>query len=346
MSTTIPAGVEGEWCRFVQAPAEAIFVSRDEVRFGPGSHHFLLYETSYFTIPTKKEDGTPVDTSGVFDCSDGATNGWKVTKLVGGSQNGDADSILAFPPGVALKVEAGVVLLMNAHYINATSAPLTPDVRINLWTVPEAEVKTPGDILFLYNPLIKVAANATSRARWLCPVNTDITLANVQSHMHARGVGFSASVVGASPFYVNDKWEDVPVQRFENGLKISAGSRFDYHCDYDNRESRDVYQGPRSTDEMCMLIGSYYPADPRTSNCLDANGQLGGVWVGNGTATCAATAGCLQAAFQNGLAAVTECMLAADPAVAEEASALLRCVATAQDPLTECTAQIQACTSK
>jgi hypothetical protein len=117
MTTTIAAGVEGEWCRFVQAPAEPLFVNRDEVRFGKGSHHFLLYETGYRTIPTAKEDGTPVDTSGVFDCSDGATNGWRITKLIGGSQNRDADSSLAFPSDVALKVEPGAVLLMNAHYI-------------------------------------------------------------------------------------------------------------------------------------------------------------------------------------------------------------------------------------
>src|SRR5690606_12278224 len=72
MTTELPAGVEAEHCLFVQAPDETLYVRRDEVRFTAGSHHFLLYQTDYSEIPTQKEDGTPVDTSGVFDCSEGA----------------------------------------------------------------------------------------------------------------------------------------------------------------------------------------------------------------------------------------------------------------------------------
>src|SRR4051812_41545965 len=62
MTTTLEPGVEAEHCRFVQAPAEGMYVNRDEVRFSTGSHHVLLYETAYTEIPTAKDDGTPVDT--------------------------------------------------------------------------------------------------------------------------------------------------------------------------------------------------------------------------------------------------------------------------------------------
>src|SRR5687768_177288 len=60
MTTTIQPGIEGEWCQFVTAPTTAMRVQRDEVRFTEGSHHFLLYETSYATIPTQRDDGRPV----------------------------------------------------------------------------------------------------------------------------------------------------------------------------------------------------------------------------------------------------------------------------------------------
>src|SRR5512139_575383 len=52
MLAEIEAGTESEKCLFVKAPAEDLLVQRDEVRFTPGSHHFLLYETSYTEIPT------------------------------------------------------------------------------------------------------------------------------------------------------------------------------------------------------------------------------------------------------------------------------------------------------
>lgn len=344
MTHHIPPGVEGEWCQFVQAPAAPLWVARDEVRFTAGSHHFLLYETAYDAIPTATDDGTPIDTSGVFDCSAGATNGWSITRLIGGSQNGSGPSILAFPDGVAMPVRAHAVLLMNAHYLNASDAPLDPEVRVNLWTRPAAEVTTEGDVLFLYNPIIKVPASGDGRARWRCPVHADITIANLQSHMHRRGVAYEASISGGAPIYATDRWQDVPVTSFTPGLRVPAGATLDYRCDYHNDEARTVYQGARSTDEMCMLIGSYYPADPRTANCLDAAGGLGGELIGNGAATCAQTLTCLQGAGD--FAAVTDCMDAASPTVSRETSALFNCFANHADPQAACQAEVAACAAR
>jgi hypothetical protein len=348
MLNTIAPGVEGEWCQFVQAPAQDMWVNRDEVRFTAGSHHVLLYQTSYTTIPTENDEGVAVDTSGVFDCSAGATAGWSVTKLIGGSQNGTGTSILAFPSDVAMKVEGGTVLLMNAHYLNATEQTLVPEVRVNLWTIPEAQVSQEGDVLFLYNPFIHVPAMGTSRARWRCPVHQDITIANVQSHMHRRGVGYQARVAGeATPFYQNTEWENVPVASFAPGLVVPAGSQLDYHCDYQSSQATDVVQGPRTVNEMCMLIGSYYPADPRTSNCLDATGKLGGEWVGNGTKTCNQTWSCVLGALgaPDAVAALGPCVQDSDPSVAVEMSAAIRCVAN-NGGLDPCGVEIAACEAK
>jgi hypothetical protein len=350
MTTTIPAGVEAEHCQLLRAPeGEDLWVQRDEVRFTQGSHHVLVYETPYDTLPTQKEDGTPIDPNAVFDCTDGATKGFQITKLVGGSQNGEGDSLLSFPEGVAMRVRAGAVLLLNAHYVNASDKDLTPEVRVNIYTIPKEEVKTQGDLLFLYNPLIKAPASASSSARMRCPVHTDITIANVQSHMHRRGVGYAASVEGQDPFYTNTSWANVPVKRFEPGLVVKAGSVLDYHCDYTNPEAHDVYQGPRSTDEMCMLIGSYYPADPATSACRSADGKsMAGEWVGQGKATCAETLGCVQKAFsqKEALHGVTDCMIAADPAVSKESSAAVDCIFSNKDPVTACKTEIDACLAK
>jgi hypothetical protein len=341
MTHTIPAGVEGEWCQFVQAPDDPQLVARDEVRFTAGSHHFLLYETAYDRIPTANDDGVAIDTSGVFDCSDGATSGWSVTRLIGGSQNGQGDSILDFPAGVALTMRPRAVLLMNAHFLNAGDTELSTEVRINLWTRSASEVVTEGDILFLYNPLIKVPAQGDGRARWRCPVSRDITISNLQSHMHRRGVGYQASIVGGDPIYETTAWADVPVKRFAGGLHVPAGSQLDYHCDYRNSEARTVYQGARTTDEMCMLIGSYYPADRTLANCLDGDGRIAGQWIGNGTASCADTFACLQTAAD--LPAVTDCMDRASPTVSVSTSALVSCFAASQNPAVDCQAQIAAC---
>jgi len=341
MQATIPAGAEVEYCRFVTVPET--WVTRDAVDFTAGSHHVLIYQTPYASIPTQKDDGTLVDTSGVFDCSDGATNGWSVTRLVGGSQNQTGESILSFPEGVGVRL--GGVLLMNVHYRNGSDASLETDVKVRFDTTTADRIQHEGDILFLYNPLISVPPGRTSRSHWRCPVYQDITIANVQSHMHARGVGYAARVDGGDPFYANDRWEGVPVKQYD-AFTVKAGSKLDYYCDYRNTGDTPVYMGPRTTDEMCMLIGSYYPADPRTSRCLDEAGELpGGEWIGDGAATCQQTLGCIQQA--QGLPGITDCMLAASPTVSRQSSELLRCFFAARfagkDPATMCGPQIQAC---
>ena len=195
--------------------------------------------------------------------------------------------------------------------------------------------------MFLFNPLISAPPGGTSRAHWRCPIYQDITIANAQSHMHARGIGFEARIDEDTPFYVNDRWENVPVQDYEH-FTVKSGSKIDYYCDYHNAGSTPVYMGPRTTDEMCMLFASYYPADPRTASCLDESGGFfGGEWIGQGTATCKQTMDCLQQA--QGVPAMTDCMLAASPSVSRESSELLRCLVRTEDPQIECGPEIQAC---
>lgn len=344
MLTTLEPGVEAEHCRFVLGPPEGMLAQHDEVRYTSGGHHVLLYDTPYDKIPTRTRDGASIDTSGVFDCSDGATDAWEVTKLIAGSQNGLHSSTLSLPEGVAVRVRPNAVLLINAHYLNPTPEPIHPQVLINLHTVPESELKQEGDVLFIYNPLIDVPAGARARARMRCPVNSDITLVNVQSHMHRRGVGYGVSLLGQAPFYEHDRWQDVPVEDFGAGMRIAAGQSFDYHCDYENAESRDIAQGPRSTDEMCMLIGSYYPIDLTTSACLTAGGERSAAeWVGDGTASCKQTFECAQASWGKGLQPLSKCMQQADPGVAKEASDLLRCALDADDAAAACPRELAAC---
>jgi hypothetical protein len=356
MNTQIGPGVEAEHCRFVQVPPEGLLINRDEVRFTKGSHHFLLYETPYTSIPTKTATGEDLAPGAVFDCVNRASFGFEVAKLVAGSQNSDGDSFLNFPSDVALRVAPGQVLLMNAHYINASAEPIEPEVRVNLYTIPAEQVKQYGEILFWYNPFIKVGATSTSRAHMRCMIHDGGTLMNVQSHMHAHATSYAAWLPGAEPFYTNSLWKDVPMKSFDDGMEVEAGTFIDFYCDYNNTAPNDIFTGPRATDEMCMLIGSYYPANAVTSKCAadpsapDKTRSLGGEWVGSGQATCAATQGCFEQAFsatENVNRGLSSCILESDPAVSKEMSAALRCqLLHREDAATTCKVELDACLAK
>ena len=152
MVSTIAPGQEIERCQLFVAPKEGILVRKDEVRFTAGSHHVLLYRTPYTQIPTENSKGEKVDGTKVHDCADGATAQWNVNGVLAGSQSGDGDSFLGeLPDGVAVKVEPGTVMVMNTHYLNASSEPIDADARINLYSLPPAKLKTEAGMLFYYN---------------------------------------------------------------------------------------------------------------------------------------------------------------------------------------------------
>ncbi|MET0595170.1 MAG: hypothetical protein ABW133_20890, partial [Polyangiaceae bacterium] len=57
MVSTIAPGQEIERCKFFQVPAEGMNINSAVVRYVPGSHHVLLYRTSYTSIPTTTREG-------------------------------------------------------------------------------------------------------------------------------------------------------------------------------------------------------------------------------------------------------------------------------------------------
>ncbi len=358
MVTSIEAGSEVEHCQFFKAPAEGMIVNRDEIKFSEGSHHVLLYLTPYEDIPSENVRGEAVDTSAVFDCSEGPTFSWEVSNLVGGSQNASGDPTIFFPPDVGMRVPPNAVLLMNAHYVNPQPEPLEPEVRINLWTIAEQDLKTEGGVLFFYNPFIRVGAMGAGSAEMTCPIPEAIQIGAAQSHMHRRGVGYGAELLApdASPetIYENDAWEGVPVKKWQAGLAVPAGSSIRYSCEYENAEDRTVYQGPKTTDEMCMFIASYWPARTDVSLCASdpeepyQSQSLAGEWRGEGAATCGDTLLCIQQIPQEGdlyefLRGLTDCIYDSAPEEGPWVSNGVRCLLTSAEPISDCQAEIQAC---
>ena len=369
MTTELPPQSESERCQFVVNENDLI-LNHDEMRFTTGSHHVLLFTTSYDEVPTEDLRGNAVDTSGVFDCTDGVQGFWKASGLIAASQSAQGDSAISLPEGVGIRIPAGAVLLINAHYINVTDRTLEPRVYINLHGIPEDELKEEGGLLFWYNPFLKVPASGESEMIASCPISEDIHVTNLQSHMHRRGVGYRATVVsadgGRDEIYTSDTWEDVPVEKFEPNVDVATGSRIEWRCAYQNSEERDVYQGPRSTDEMCMLIGSYYPRNDEIGFCAQRGSAfLGANWsIGKGTATCADSFNCVVDASSNNASsggaatgseakgltsAITDCLLASNPELEQPVSAMLGCLASVRkgmDALTVCKEEIDVCSKQ
>jgi hypothetical protein len=301
----------------------------------------LLFQTPYTEIPTTTIGGKTIDTSAVFDCGEnGATGDWEVTGVAGGAQAAHGPpGIDGLPSDTAFRIPGDSLLLVNAHYLNASDKALYSEIYINVYTIPPEQVTREAGILFFYNPFISVPAGSAAVAREVCAVNKDITLVNAQSHMHKRGVGYVANLLDASgaqvqEMYTTTTWEHVIAKKMTPALSLSAGQLIDFRCEYMNNEDHRISQGRTTRDEMCMFVGLYYPKDTKTELCGmndDWSGRyLAANWIGNGTNAGAITAGCLQAATAETAmdGDFDACVVNACPAISAQTSSAARCLAT------------------
>jgi hypothetical protein len=375
MNTTIDSSQEDERCKFVTVPSAGLWVNREEVRYSGGSHHFILWKTSYTSIPTQDVHGTTVDTSDVFECPGGPSGAWNTTAFAAGAQTGNGPPLIdGLPSDVAVRFDPGTVLLMDLHVLNATSQAIATEVRINLWSVPDSQVKTEAGIYFFYNPFIRVPAGGSASARMSCPVTGAVELVNGQTHMHRRGLGGTATLVDGSgspvqALYESHSWEAVNVQSWAPGLALQQGQSIDYQCNYQSTQTTDVMQGPTTKDEMCVLFGLYYPRDPKFETCSNDGTWHGlstaATFIGTGTATCADTLQCLASASppdQDHGDSLYSCMAGSCAKAATQVTAAFDCETTQQSGACEtacgnskteciqcvvqnCQAQISACQS-
>jgi hypothetical protein len=200
------------------------------------------------------------------------------------------------PAGIGLPTTPSQVLLFQVHYLNASAGSLDAQVNVTLGLDTKNDIVTNAGIFFFYDPFIVVPAGSTAKASMRCLLPDDATLIYASSHYHARGDNYGAYIdpavdqMASTPFYTSDSWTSPPNQMMS--MPIKGGSRLRFECDYDNSSGTAAYyQGPSAqTDEMCMFIGTYYPAMGELVNyCVEGPDMFG-----NGSTNCGDTFSCLK----------------------------------------------------
>jgi hypothetical protein len=271
MTGHVDGGGESLSCLYVSMPSDrgTIAVPRAESHYTPGSHHFLAYRTSY-TEATIPDGGTAA-----HPCTDAE----QISGITGSYYEAQSpDAQRALPPGVAHLFKPGEVLLLTAHYLNPSNAPLDTHVDFRLHTMPAAEVEHEAGSIFFYNPTIDVPPMSHVTVTRTCPITRDLNLALLWSHMHSRGVGFVATTddpaasarIGA--LFETTSWSEPTPRAFPYAppVTLHAGSTITYSCTYENPSDQEFVQGQSAaTNEMCILHGMYWPRqDALTELCL------------------------------------------------------------------------------
>ena len=141
------------------------------------------------------------------------------------------------PTGVAARFEPRELIMIQTHYVNATTqkTPLRGKVLVNFHTLDASKVTDELGTMFATNQGIKVCPREIDKFfESKCGVSaTDpVTIIGANSHFHSRGTYFSMAVVDAAgdagaPFYENRAWDD-PKMAWDLAVPVPAGSAVKY----------------------------------------------------------------------------------------------------------------------
>lgn len=302
----VPSGAELQDCYFVRVPdlggGEDVWIHRVHMAINPGSHHMNVFRVR--TIQGLGPDDGEAVTLGeglsgtvVRGGSDPTTGecwksaNWSDWPLVANTQNSDPASPYTdwtMPTDVALRLTPGELLMVQTHYVNATTQATPEKGRVGInfhrFTSPNPiELGT----LFATQQSIRICrSNQQPSYSGTCrfpPGALTITAAN--GHFHSRGRTFdvyswdgtSESQPPASDrFYASTTWAEPPMAR-DLTVQPPSGGGIWWTCKYQwvepeqgcaDVDARDPEKqgdccytfGPIvETSEHCNVFVYYYP---------------------------------------------------------------------------------------
>jgi hypothetical protein len=247
---TVAAGQEVFACQSFANPAASgalVFVETASY-MTLGSHHMFVMEDTANTNSTTLETHIPGVTNNP-NC-----NGLNFAPMIHSAQEPTTEMI--YPPGVGAKLSAGTGIRVLAHYLNTSTQPLTPDVRVELHIANPGEVTQMAGFLFGNVATINVRAGSTGSASGSCTIPYQIGLLNFVSHMHRHATNFVATV-GGQQLYQTTEWDAPKPVIFNPPRNLAANSVINWTCNYDNTTGSTAltFGESAATNEMCIITG-------------------------------------------------------------------------------------------
>lgn len=277
----VAAGEEVQNCYFLRVPGEvggpSVFVNRIHMRQNPGTHHGNVFRVkSVVGLGTEADVAAGKVENG--ECWKGPN--WADWPVVINSQESSVgeDVDWTLPAGVAHRFEPGELLMVQSHYVNATTqaSPGNGKLLINFHTQAEADVEHELGTLFTTNQNIRVCPGDSGvEFSQFCNFarGQAVHVVAANGHFHSRGTNFTISpydsVTGeAGPqFYESTRWDDPPMST-DLDVTIPVDGGVSWTCTYAAPESACGnpddsccfgFGGKVETTEHCNIFVYYYP---------------------------------------------------------------------------------------
>ena len=258
-----------------------IFINRVEIFYPAGSHHFIIYRiTEDGMAKGLLENGivpdisvNPADTFRELDTDDpdpvfGVFGADRL--FVVGTQTDD--TLFQFPEGVGLRMPGDTIYDLNSHYINLLGdETLLGETYVNIYTIPEEEVRYEAVEIFVNNRSINVPPGTTrvSKMTWLVEdelfkrghdSETSLNVFLLTSHMHRHGELFEIFQESTDDLlHRSVAYDDAPIDLFNPVLLLDPNDGLHFRCVHNNYDTDEpLIFGLTSEDEMCIIFGYYY----------------------------------------------------------------------------------------
>ena len=257
-----------------------IFINRVEIFYPSGSHHFVVYRFTEEGLAKGVQNRgidhsigvNPEDEFRELDTEDPQVLGnFGVDRLfVVGTQTDD--TIFQFPEGVGLRLPGDTMYDLNSHYINLLGEEtLHGETYVNIYTIPEEEVKYEAIEIFVSNRGINVPPGLTRVAKMTWYVEDELRIRGhdpdselyvflLTSHMHRHGELFEIFQESTGNLlHRSIAYDDAPIDLFNPVLILGSDDGLKFMCTHNNYDKNVPLQfGLTSEDEMCIIYGYYY----------------------------------------------------------------------------------------
>lgn len=245
---TIPAGSERLWCSYIEAPEEDIRLRAATGKQMEGGHHIAIFVGL---------TGMPEERS--IDCTDISMGSLRFVTGAGGTGGKD----LQMPEGVALTIKKGETIVIQSHYINASTEDRVVMDAIDLDLTTIEESPTNADPFSVMDSTFSVPAGAEDyQTVSECGVPGPISLHMALGHTHDYGVLFSMDVVrdgvAEQIYYATEgpKLRDDPeILFFDEPIELVPGDTIRVTCGWNNTTGHDLGW----PEEMCVGLVYYSP---------------------------------------------------------------------------------------
>jgi hypothetical protein len=286
----VPLGTEAQDCYFFKVAELAraagldatrpLNLHRVQVAQRAGTHHMNIFRVK--TVLKLGPDGGLLQkgTNGAGECF--KSGNWADWPLIANSQEkGSFD--WTFPEGVANILQPEEWLMLQTHYVNASTQMTmsTGRVRVNFWSIPDAAVTAELGTVFATKQSIRIcSSNPAPVFQGSCQFNSPqpVHVIAANGHFHSRGRLFDmyswsgttpATPPAADRFYQSTRWDEPPMMHSpELDVAVPAHGGVWYTCAFQwrapdpsigcgglDRFDHDKYMTPAENVDCCYTFG-------------------------------------------------------------------------------------------